>query len=68
MASVRATMVLKPTPEDGFIKATASTEGNVHDSNHFVDLLSGKKSAVYADNAYKSTMIGLKITTLAIKR
>jgi IS5 family transposase len=25
----------------------------VHDSNHFVDLLSGKEPAVYADSAYK---------------
>ena len=40
--------------EDGFIKATASTAGNVHDSNHLTDLLSGKDSAVYADSAYKS--------------
>ncbi|MDC3200256.1 transposase [Porticoccaceae bacterium] len=40
--------------EDGFIKATAFTAGNMHDSNHFVDLLSGKESAVYADGAYKS--------------
>jgi len=40
--------------EDGFIKATAFTAGNVHDSNHFTDLLSGKESEVYADSAYKS--------------
>jgi IS5 family transposase len=40
--------------EDGFIKATAFTAGNVHDSNHFIDLLSGKESEVYADSAYKS--------------
>jgi IS5 family transposase len=40
--------------EDGFIKATAFTAGNVHDSNHFTDLLSGKGSEVYADSAYKS--------------
>lgn len=40
--------------EDGFIKATAFTAGNVHDSNHFTNLLSGKESAVYADSAYKS--------------
>jgi IS5 family transposase len=40
--------------EDGFIKATAFTAGNVHDSNHFTELLSGDESAVYADSAYKS--------------
>ena len=40
--------------EDGFIKATAFTAGNVHDSNHFIDLLSGNESEVYADSAYKS--------------
>lgn len=38
--------------EDGFIKATDYTAGNVHDSNCFTDLLSGKESAVYADSAY----------------
>jgi IS5 family transposase len=38
--------------EDGFIKATAFTAGNVHDSNHFTELLSGDESAVYADSAY----------------
>ena len=37
--------------EDGFIKATAFTAGNVHDSNNFTDLLSGKESEVYADSA-----------------
>ena len=40
--------------EDGFIKATAFTAGNVHDANHFIELLSGDESAVYADSAYKS--------------
>ena len=40
--------------EDGFIKATAFTAGNVHDFNPFIDLLSGKESAVYAGSAYKS--------------
>jgi IS5 family transposase len=40
--------------EDGFIKVTAFTAGNVHDSNHFTDLLSGKETEVDADSAYKS--------------
>jgi len=40
--------------ENGFINATAFTAGNVHDSNHFTCLLSGKESEVYADSAYKS--------------
>ena len=40
--------------EDGFVKATAFTAGNVHDSNCFTELLSGDESAVYADSAYKS--------------
>jgi IS5 family transposase len=40
--------------EDGFIKATAFTAGNVHDSNHFTDLPSGKETEVDADSAYKS--------------
>jgi IS5 family transposase len=26
----------------------------VHDSNHFIDLLSGKETEFYADSAYKS--------------
>jgi len=40
--------------EDGFIKATDYTAGNVHDSNCFTGLLSGQESAVYADSAYVS--------------
>lgn len=40
--------------EDGFIKSTDYTAGNVHDSNCFTDLLSGDESSVYADSAYRS--------------
>lgn len=40
--------------EDGFIKATDYTAGNVHDSKCFSELLSGRESAVYADSAYAS--------------
>jgi len=40
--------------EDGFIKSTYYTAGNVHDSNCFTDLLSGDESAAYADSAYQS--------------
>lgn len=40
--------------EDGFIKATDFTAGNLHDSNVFTDLLSDKDTAVYADSAYPS--------------
>jgi len=40
--------------EDGLIKATAFTAGNVHYSNNFTDLLSGKETEVDADSAYKS--------------
>lgn len=40
--------------EDGLIKATDFTAGNVHDSNCFTDLLAGDESAVYADSAYRS--------------
>lgn len=40
--------------EDGFIKSTDYTAGNVHDSNCFCDLLSGEESSVYADSAYRS--------------
>lgn len=40
--------------EDGFIKASAFTSGNVHDSQCLAPLLSGTESAVYADSAYKS--------------
>jgi IS5 family transposase len=53
----KSTYGLKPhanVDEDGFIKATAFTAGNVHDSNHFTDLLSGKESEVYADSACKN--------------
>jgi IS5 family transposase len=40
--------------EDGLIKSTNYTAGNVHDSNCFIGLLSGEESAVYADSAYCS--------------
>ncbi|MDP0560972.1 MAG: transposase [Candidatus Endonucleobacter sp. (ex Gigantidas childressi)] len=40
--------------EDGFIKSTDYTAGNVHDSNCFTELLSGDESAAYADSAYRS--------------
>ena len=40
--------------EDGFIKSTDYTPGNVHDSNCFTGLLSGEETAVYADSAYRS--------------
>lgn len=40
--------------EDGFIKATGFTAGNVHDSQCFTELLSGTESQVYADSAYSS--------------
>lgn len=40
--------------EDGFIKATDFTAGNVHDSQCFTELLSGTETQVYADSAYAS--------------
>lgn len=40
--------------EDGFIKKTDYTAGNVHDSNGFIGLLNGDESAAYADSAYVS--------------
>ena len=40
--------------EDGLIKSTDYTAGNVHDSNCFTDLLDGDESAAYADSAYGS--------------
>ncbi len=40
--------------EDGLIKSTDFTSGNVHDSNCFTELLEGDESAVYADSAYCS--------------
>ena len=40
--------------EDGLIKSTDYTAGNVHDSNCFAELLSGSESAAYADSAYRS--------------
>jgi IS5 family transposase len=40
--------------EDGFIKATDYTAGNVHDSNYFTDMLNGDESSLYADSAYLS--------------
>jgi transposase, IS5 family len=40
--------------EDGFIKATDFTAGNVHDSQVFTSLLNDKDAAMYADSAYSS--------------
>jgi IS5 family transposase len=40
--------------EDGIIKATEFTPGNVHDSQIFSQLLSGTESQVCADSAYSS--------------
>jgi len=40
--------------EDGFIKTADYTAGNIHDSNCFTNLLSGREAAVYADSAYAS--------------
>lgn len=41
--------------EDGFIKASDFTAGNVHDSQVFTQLLDAKDRAVYADSAYRNT-------------
>lgn len=38
--------------EDGLIKSTDFTPGNVHDSNCFTEWLDGDESAAYADSAY----------------
>jgi len=40
--------------EDGFIKRYDFTAGNVHDSQVFESLLTGKEKEAYADSAYKS--------------
>lgn len=40
--------------ENGLIKSTDYTAGNVHDSNCFTGLLSGEESVVYADSTYCS--------------
>ena len=40
--------------EEGLIKATNFTAGNVHDSQCFTDLISGREKRVYADSAYAS--------------
>jgi len=39
--------------EDGFVKNTAVTPANTHDSQVFTPLLEGDEAAVYADSAYK---------------
>jgi IS5 family transposase len=41
--------------EDGFIKTTAFTAGNVHDSQAFESLLTGNEQEVNADSANRST-------------
>ena len=40
--------------EDGFIKHYELTAGNVHDSNVFESLLTGKEKETFADSVYKS--------------
>lgn len=40
--------------EDGFIKRYEVTAGNVHDSQVFESLLTGKEKEAFADSAYKS--------------
>lgn len=40
--------------EDGFVKTMEMTQGNVHDSQVFTELLSGEEATVYADSAYAS--------------
>lgn len=40
--------------EDGYIKRYGFTAGNVHDSNIFESLLTGKEKEAFADSAYKS--------------
>jgi transposase, IS5 family len=40
--------------EDGFIKSSDFTAGNVHDSQRFIELLTETESTVYADSAYRS--------------
>jgi len=40
--------------EDGFIKRYDFTAGNIHDSQVFESLLTGKEKEAYADSAYKS--------------
>jgi IS5 family transposase len=40
--------------EDGFISKAITTSGNVHDSQCFEPLFTGKEQAVYADSAYAS--------------
>lgn len=59
--------------EDGFIKSSDYTAGNVHDSNCFCDLLDGDESAVYADSAYCSEkhsdwLVSRRIDNRLIKR
>ena len=59
--------------EDGFVKSTDFTAGNVHDSNCFTELLDGDESSVYADSAYLSEkhddwLMARKIDSKIIKR
>ena len=53
--------------EDGFIKATAYSAGNEHDSLFLAELLSGNESAVYADSAYKSAKHDEMLAKMGIK-
>ena len=49
-----ATKAHRHVDEDGFIKSTDFTPGNVHDSNCFTEWSDGDESDAYADSAYTS--------------
>jgi IS5 family transposase len=53
--------------EDGLILSEQLTPGNVHDSQVFEDLFTGREKAVYADSAYKSEVHDQLLKTKGIQ-
>lgn len=53
--------------EDGFVKVTKVTAGNVHDSQKLEELLTGTEEEMYGDSAYAGKAISDKLDERGIK-
>jgi transposase, IS5 family len=53
--------------EDGFVKVTKVTAGNVHDSQKLEELLTGTEEEMYGDSAYAGKAISDKLNKRDIK-
>ena len=53
--------------EDGFVKVTKVTAGNIHDSQKLEELLTGTEEEMYGDSAYAGKTISDKLDERGIK-